>query len=68
MPEEIWVTKLSYSETKMTIVGATAKNEMIVNFLENLKKPNDFSDVVFNYTQRDTNSPVYSFEVMMNVK
>ncbi len=68
MPEEIWVTKLSYADKKLTVVGATSKNELIVSFLENLKKPNDFSDVVFNYTQRDVDSAVYSFEIMMNVK
>ena len=68
MPQEIWVTKLSYADRKLTVVGATSKNELIVNFLENLKKPDDFSDVVFNYTQRDVSSAVYSFEIMMNVK
>ena len=68
MPQEIWVTKLSYSDKKLTVVGATAKNEQIVSFLENLKKPSDFSDVTFNYTQRDVSAAVYSFEIMMNVK
>ncbi len=68
MPEEIWVTKLSYADRKLTVVGATSKNELIVDFLEKLKKPSDFSDVTFNYTQRDVSSPVYSFEIMMNVK
>jgi Tfp pilus assembly protein PilN len=68
LPEEIWVTKLSFTDKKLTLVGATSKNELMVNFLENLKKPNDFSDVTFNYTQRDANSAVYSFEIMMNVK
>ncbi len=68
LPEEIWVTKLSYADKKLATVGATSKNELIVNFLENLKKPDDFRDVVFNYTQRDTNSAVYSFEIMMSVK
>ena len=68
MPEEIWVTKLSYAEKKLTLVGSTAKNEAVVAFLENLKKPEEFSDVVFDYTQRDPGSSVFSFEIMMNVK
>ena len=68
MPQDIWVTKLSYADKRLTVVGATSKNELIVNFLEDLKKPEDFSDVVFNYTQRDISSSLYSFEIMMNVK
>ncbi len=68
LPEEVWVTKLSYVDKKLTLVGATSRNELIVNFLDNLKKPSEFSDVVFNYTQKDATASVYNFEVMMNVK
>ena len=68
MPEEIWVTKLSFAEKKLTLVGSTSKNEQVVDFLENLKKPEEFSDVVFNYTQRDPNSSVFSFEIVMSLK
>jgi type IV pilus assembly protein PilM len=68
MPEEIWVTKLSYADKRMILVASTAKNESMIQFLDNLKKPDDFSDVVFNYTKRDPKSPVFSFEVMMSVK
>ena len=68
LPDEIWVTKLSYAEKKLTLVGATAKNELIVVFLENLKKPEEFSDVAFDHAERDPNSSVFSFQIMMNVK
>ena len=68
MPKELWITKLSYAENKLTLVGSTSKNEYVVDFLENLKKPEDFSDVAFNYTQRDANSSVFSFEIIMTVK
>ena len=68
MPEEIWVTKLSYTEKKLVLVASTAKNDAMIQFLDNLRKPDDFSDVVFNYTKRDPKSPVFSFEVMMMVK
>jgi type IV pilus assembly protein PilM len=68
VPEEVWVTKLAYSEKKLVLVGSTFKNEYVMNFLENLKKPEEFSDVVFNYTKRTATSSIFSFEVMMNVK
>ncbi len=68
LPEEMWVTKLAYVDKKLTLVGATSRNELIVNFLDNLKKPSEFSDVVFNYTQKDAAASIYNFEVMMTVK
>ena len=67
LPEEVWITKLSYNERKMTIVGLTLKNELIVNFMEQLTKSDNFKDVTFNYTQKETNAKTYRFEVMMNV-
>lgn len=68
LPDEVWVNKLSYLEKKLILVGSTSKNEYVIQFLENLKKPDEFSDVAFNYTKRDAGSSVFSFEVLMNVK
>lgn len=68
LPEEIWVTKLSYLENKMTLIGLTLKNEFVVSLIEELKKSEDFSAVTFNYTQKETNSAIYRFEVTMNVR
>ena len=68
LPEEVWVTKLSYLENKMTLVGLTLKNELVVSLMEELKKSEDFNAVTFNYTQKETNSSIYRFEVTMNVK
>lgn len=68
LPDEIWVTKLSYVDKKLILVASTAKNEMMIHFLDNLKKLDDFNDVVFNYTKRDPKSSVFSFEVMTSVK
>ena len=68
MPQDIWITKLSYAENILTLVGATSRNESIVIFLEKLKEPKEFGGVTFDYTQRDPHSPVYSFQVMTSVK
>ncbi len=68
LPNEIWVTKLAYLDKKLTLVGSTSKNEYIISFLESLKKPEEFSDVVCNYTKRTAESAILSVEVMMIVK
>ncbi len=68
MPDDVWVTKLSFTDKKLVLVASTAKNDAMIEFLEDLRKPDDFSDVVFNYTKRDPKSSVFSFEVMMSVK
>ena len=68
LPDEVWVTKLSFIEKKLVLVASTAKNDAMIRFLDDLRKPDDFSDVVFNYTKRDPRSSVFSFEVMMTVK
>ena len=68
LPEEVWVNKLSYAERRLVLVASTARSEAMIRFLDDLRKPEDFSDVVFNYTKRDIKSSVFSFEVMMTVK
>jgi type IV pilus assembly protein PilM len=68
LPEEVWITKLAYNEKKMTLVGLTLKNELIMSFMEELNKSENFKDVTFNYTQKENNAKTYRFEVMMNVR
>ena len=68
LPEEVWVTKLGLLDKKMTLVGLTLKNELIVSLIDELKKSEDFSAVTFNYTQKEANSSIFRFEVTMNVK
>ncbi len=68
LPDEVWVTKLSYAEKKLVLVASTARNDAMIRFLDDLRKPDDFSEVVFNYTKRDPKSSAFSFEVMMTVK
>ncbi len=68
LPEEVWITKLSYNQEKMTLVGLTLNNELIVNFMDELNRSKGFRDVAFNYTQRETNAKTYRFEVTMKVR
>lgn len=66
--EDIWISKLTYAEKKLSITGLTLENELISGFIDSLKKAEGFKDVTFNYTQKEPNSSVYRFEVVMSVR
>lgn len=68
LPDDVWVNKISYAEKKLVLVASTGKSDAMIKFLDDLRKPDDFGDVVFNYSKRDLRSSVFSFEVMMTVK
>jgi cell division ATPase FtsA len=68
LPAEIWINQLSYEERRLTIVGGATKTELVAGVIDSLKKPEDFSDVTFHYTQRDETTSTYKFEITMNVR
>lgn len=68
LPEEIWVTKLVYSDKKLTITGSASNTELVVNLIESLKGSAGFTDAAFNYSQKEPNIKVYKFEVIADVK
>jgi len=68
LPEEIWVTKLKYSEKELTISGSTSNAELVINLIENLKDSDDFVDASFSYSQKEPSVEVYKFEVIADVK
>ncbi|MBI2095355.1 MAG: pilus assembly protein PilM [Candidatus Omnitrophica bacterium] len=68
LPEEIWITRLSYVEKKMTVVGLTSKNEAIIRFIDAMKQSSNFKEVTFNYTQQESDTSIYRFEVTTNVR
>lgn len=68
LPAEIWINQLSYEARRLTIVGGATKTELVAGVIDSLKKPDDFSDVTFHYTQRDETTSTYKFEITMNVR
>ena len=68
VPEEIWVNKLSYKDKRLIIAGSSSNTQMILDFIENLKASDDFSDVTFGYSQKEPNAEIYNFEVSAGVK
>jgi len=68
LPEEIWVTKLLYLEEKISLTGSTSDLNLVTQLIETLKQSDDFTEVVFNYTQKEPKSNVYNFEITAQVK
>lgn len=68
VPDEVWVTKLSYKENKMLLVGLTLNSQLVVNLVDALNHSDVFQGVTFNYAQKESNSQIYRFELVMGVK
>ncbi len=68
LPADIWITKLLYSERKLTIAGSASDSSLIMNLIENLKSSKDFTDATFSYSQKEPRSEVYNFEVIADVR
>lgn len=68
LPPDVWITQLTYEDRGLTIVGGATKTEIVAGVIDSLKKPEDFSDVTFRYTQRDETTSTYRFEIAMSVR
>lgn len=68
MPENAWVTRVSYKAGKLTITGSTIDTEFIARLIEDIKSSKEFSDADFNYTEKDPNTDIYNFEIVADVR
>jgi len=68
LPEEIWVNELMYKDEELLITGSTIDVSLITTLIDKIRESEAFTDVDFNYTQREDNNNVYSFEVLAKVK
>jgi len=68
LPEEIWATRLTYSDKKLNITGSTSDMNLIMQLIEALKSSENFSEATFSYSQKDPKSEVYNFEVITEVQ
>jgi type IV pilus assembly protein PilM len=64
LPEDIWITKLSYKDRKLIIIGSTADMSLISTLVEDIKSSKEFVDADFNYTEKDFVRGVYNFEIV----
>lgn len=68
LPEEIWVTKLSYEEQSVNITGAASDTNLVIKLINALKLSDNFADPSFSYSQKEPESGVYKFEVTAKLK
>jgi len=68
LPEDIWVTNLTYLERKLTITGSSSNTGLIMDLMDSLRGSNYFEDVTFSYSQKEPGAEVYHFEVSVKVK
>ena len=68
LPEEIWVTKLSYTDHQLNIAGSTLEPSLVMELIETLKASDNFFQTNFNYAQKEARSSIYNFEVNATVR
>ncbi len=68
LPEDIWITSLSYKEDRLTITGSTADMGLIAALIGYIKSSDEFMDADFNYTEKDPVQGVYNFEIVADVR
>lgn len=68
LPEEIWITSLVYSENNLKITGATLNPGLVMDLIETLNSSDNFTETIFNSTQKESGSEIYNFEIAANVK
>ena len=52
LPEEVWITKMTFEEGGLKIVGASQETQAVVNLMGQLEGSGRFQDTTFAYTQR----------------
>ncbi|MCP4220286.1 MAG: hypothetical protein GY765_36985 [bacterium] len=63
LPEWVWLSKLAYSGKRVTLVGRAIHNNLIADFINNLKNTNHFTNIHFPGSSRQskTGLDVFSF-------
>ncbi len=64
LPEDIWINKLNYKDGRLYISGSTADVALIQAFIEDIKSSEEFVAADFSYTEKDTATQVYNFEII----
>jgi len=63
LPEDIWVNEIEYENGKFTITGSTSDITLITELIDKFRDSAEFIDQDFSYSEKDTDSKVYSFEI-----
>ncbi|MFH1855990.1 MAG: pilus assembly protein PilM [Candidatus Omnitrophota bacterium] len=68
LPEDIWVTKLSYKERRLQITGSTPDINSVMQLVETLKSKDEFSNASFLYSKKEAETGIYDFEIGVEIK
>lgn len=68
LPEEIWVTDLTYKDEKMVLSGSTPDINLISELIDEIKIADEFVDAGFNHSEKEPAREVYKFEIAIEVK
>lgn len=66
LPEWVWLTSLSFSGTRLSLAGKAIHNNLIADFINNLKASNNFSDVQFQGSTKQTQAGMDVFNFTLN--
>lgn len=66
LPEWVWLTSLGFSGNRLSLAGKAIHNNLIADFINNLKASNNFSDVQFQGSTKQTQAGVDVFSFTLN--
>jgi type IV pilus assembly protein PilN len=66
LPEWVWLTSLGFSGNRLNIAGKAIHNNLIADFINNLKASNNFSDVQFQGSTKQGQGGVDVFSFTLN--
>ena len=67
-PDEVLITKLIFSNGKLSIIGTTEKTEPVLQAIEALRRKPEYRDVNFNYFEKDPKKQTYTFEAIAELR
>jgi Tfp pilus assembly protein PilN len=66
IPEQVWMTKLTYAKERLKIVGTSESTQFVTELMGEMDNSRWFRDTTFAYTQRDGQEQVegeFRFEI-----
>ena len=66
LPEWVWLTSLNFSGNQLSLSGKALNNNLIANFINNLKATSSFTNVDFKNSSRKKQSgfeDIFAFKI-----
>lgn len=66
LPEWVWLTSLSFSSNRLSLAGKAINNNLIADFINNLKASNNFGDIQFQGSTKQSQNGEDIFNFTLN--